>query len=981
MGATLLRALNWDLGYEQRFLAVNPSGDEINVFQTNHDDPLVESNEIVKVHSHTGVEHIQCIAYLRNHVGWTGAGTMDGNVHIFDITKPEGSLLRLQSKHNRPCNSLAFNDEGLIAASFDKSRQDSSVQVWDVTKYARLFGDSVDTDDNSGIRPQHSFLANEATLSAQFDAYDPSGKLLLAGGYKLLREFDLRDAQTSPVFQVATKYTMGLCLDHFQSTSFASHGEDGTVAIWDRRKLTESSKPLSTSESPVLVFPKLLAESLRRGLSPCFRYSTIRRGEFAAIFNGNLIRRWNTGCAPRMDKKREPTFTTGYGEKLKRQAAELYDVGDDSLFVSAVLDNTSDYPRVISFDYSPDTSSSTSTNFVCMREKGSVFRMPAVESIESLDFNSYNDFSITGPEGTSTEFTDIPQEQSGLQAMRPTPGAPAYPARPYEEITSTIGDDESTEQLSTLRAIYRHEDRKASLEDEYVPLQQVLHLSEVMNKDICSVIRQRAVLGYGVECDKNVSVLTQTEGAGASLSLRNTWKWLSLAKKSLEKGTMIREGVDLGFVGVLAMWKGSEELVGQNRAKQKTKISEQELNRAVRAIVSKKGEKSAGINVLNLSDRKIQRKLCLIVSGWYLTEQEFDAKIEELVSIGQVEKAAAWAVFRDDVPRAIAILAQLKKERLQIMSTAVAGYLAYRDSNVNLPWNDQCRRLALELEHPYLRAIFAFISDNDWWDVLDEHALPLRERLGIAIRFLSDKDLSKYLERVADTVVARGELEGVVLTGLTPRGIDLLQSYVDRTSDVQTAALMAQYAVPRYFRDRRVDHWIDSYRELLNSWNMFKTRAIFDVKRARNSKTSNGSTTMKSAPRQVYLQCLRCNKSIYSNQPKQKAASNAQLIFKQFNARLNLKDQRGSKVCSHCGAPLPRCSICLMSLGTPVAPTAGMNAGESDSGYQILHQNFSNKFSFCLSCGHGYHARHAEEWFSKHYVCPVPDCNCKCNSK
>ena len=30
------------------------------------------------------------------------------------------------------------------------------------------------------------------------------------------------------------------------------------------------------------------------------------------------------------------------------------------------------------------------------------------------------------------------------------------------------------------------------------------------------------------------------------------------------------------------------------------------------------------------------------------------------------------------------------------------------------------------IDDPYLRAIFAFIADDDWWDVLDESSLSLR---------------------------------------------------------------------------------------------------------------------------------------------------------------------------------------------------------------------------------------------------------------
>jgi hypothetical protein len=36
---------------------------------------------------------------------------------------------------------------------------------------------------------------------------------------------------------------------------------------------------------------------------------------------------------------------------------------------------------------------------------------------------------------------------------------------------------------------------------------------------------------------------------------------------------------------------------------------------------------------------------------------------------------------------------------------------------------------------------------------------------------------------------------GLALTGLTDRGVDLLQAYLDRTGDVQTAALLAAFII------------------------------------------------------------------------------------------------------------------------------------------------------------------------------------------
>ncbi|WPK24616.1 hypothetical protein PUMCH_001895 [Australozyma saopauloensis] len=1004
MSGSIVRAINWDLGYEQRFLAINPLRDEVSLYQTHHENPPVESNSISKTHSYKNIEQIQCLSYLRPHVGWTGVGTMDGIVHVFDVTKPASPTLRLRTKHNRPCNSLSFNDGSLVAASFDKSRQDNSLQIWDLVKHTSIFSTSTEVNESVVARPSHGYLSNEATLSTVFNLGDPSGTLLMAGSYKLLREFDLRDSSPTPIYQVATKCTLRITLDPLQPHIFSSVGDDGTLSIWDRRKLLDTARGPVASELPVLQFNKLLNDGLRRGNSLCFRFSTIRRGEFSAIFNGNLIRRWNTGCVPIAKDLSPPTFTDSLSvlSGLKQQSAQLYDPHEELFFVAMVLDCKTDLPNVTSFDYSPDTSSHTSTNFVCMREKGLVFRMPVVESVEAIDFNSYNEFSTAGPEGSYTKFAeDQSLTTDNVKQSAPIQGAhlQSHEARGVdsEEVTSTLGDEESTGPINHSNthlpndSFSEHEKNIKKFHEEsnsYYPLRSTVGLTDVMRTDICYVMRQRALCGYSVDCEANFRILEQTQGPGASLSLQNTWRWISLAKKSLEKGTMLCKGVDLGYVGVLAMWKGVEELAGQDRAfitddKEQIKptgssVTKQMFSNAVRSMIANKEKKSAGISVFKSSEHKLQRKLSLIVSGWYLTEDEFDSKLNDLVSMGQIEKAAGWAVFHANVPRAIEILSQAKNERLRLMSTAIAGYEAFKGSTTNLPWNDLCRKLSLELENPYLRAIFAFISDNDWWDVLDEHALPLRERLGIAARFLADKDLNVYLNRIAVNVVNRGELEGLILTGITPRGIDLLQSYVDKTSDVQTAALIAQYAVPRYFKDERVNHWVDCYRNLLNSWGLFKTRAKFDVARTRSSKTYAGMTVVKPTPRQVFLQCGRCKKNM-ALPAKGKGPTNNSILMQKFNARNNPKVvHRDMNSCPHCGVALPRCAICLLSLG---APMADYDIGLSSMASTTQIESFKNKFSFCLSCGHGYHAHHAEEWFSKHYVCPVPDCVCRCNSK
>lgn len=991
----IVRALNWDEGYEQQFVAVNPIGDEVLLYQTSHEDPNVETNDLIKLQSRTGFDSIQCLSYSFYTKGLISVGQVNGNVCVFDINDPNSSVLKLRPKQSRPCNAVSFNNNGLVAGGFDKGRQDNSLQIWNIEHYSK-------SSSNDHIkRPSFSYIPNEAILSTIFH---PDKEFnLLCGSYKYLREIDLRVEQ--PIFQMATRCTSGLQIDPFQTHYFSSFSEDGSLAIWDRRKLVSTKHNILT-ESPVLNFNKLLDTS-RKNTSPCFRYSTIRKGEFSSIFNGEIIRRWQTGVVPATETI--PTIKRDENQvlqSLKSQSNQLYKPNEDSLFVSLVLDIKPDYSRIISFDYSPDLISSTSNNLVCMRQSGSVFRMPVVECIENLDFNSYNEFVITGPDGSETKFlndtNNIKVKQNNLlnrinDFSLSNNDLNKLAKNDYEleslierrtknrenyDINSDLDSQEGT--ADTVRIDDTDED-----EEEIMSLNNFLDVSQVIEYDICSTIRKRASLGYGHDCEKNIRVLESIDNMDNQLSLRNTWKWLSLAKKSLDKGTMISNGIDLGFLGVLGIWNGIEKLTNPNRFNKDIEAySDSFFSNTIKSIVASKGKKAAAINIPSNSERKAQRKLCLIVSGWYFSDEEFDERLNILINLGFIEKAAGWAVFHGNVNKAIEILASSKKSRLRLMATAVAGYLAYKNSNVNSPWKDQCRRMASELDDPYLRAIFAFIADNDWWDVLDEHSLPLRERLGVALRFLSDKDLTVYLNRIGDTVVAKGELEGLILTGITAKGIDLIQGYVDRTSDVQTAALIVSYGSPRYLIDERVDHWIDCYRNLLNSWGMFSIRAKFDVNRTKLSKTRNGNVTLKAIPKQVYLQCPKCNKNILkSRNTNLNKNANNQVLIKQFN-KMSSNNNQDLKSCMNCGAQLPRCSVCLLSLGTPVPfedsgklVEDGINMNNSVSNISAIIENkFREWFSFCLNCNHGCHAFHAEEWFSKHYVCPVPDCNCRCNS-
>ena len=109
------------------------------------------------------------------------------------------------------------------------------------------------------------------------------------------------------------------------------------------------------------------------------------------------------------------------------------------------------------------------------------------------------------------------------------------------------------------------------------------------------------------------------------------------------------------------------------------------------------------------------------------------------------------------------------------------------------------------------------------------------------------------------------------------------------------------------------------------------------------------------------------------------------------NSSLGLKNQDGApnqwlskmkpvlSCCPTCRKPLPRCSICMLSLGV-LNPFVELTKDRSKNAESQSHGSlpFAEWFTWCMRCKHGGHAHHLVGWFSKHSVCPVSDCDCPC---
>ena len=369
------------------------------------------------------------------------------------------------------------------------------------------------------------------------------------------------------------------------------------------------------------------------------------------------------------------------------------------------------------------------------------------------------------------------------------------------------------------------------------------------------------------------------------------------------------------------------------------------------------------------TDFLAHRQLCLCTCGFGLTDEQLEDAVRDLVRQGQNTRAAALAIIHDHRKLAFQALrrgtaSSIHKE----LSLALAGYAR---GTANDDWDETLLEVAKELNDPYARAILALVRDGDWHDVLAETSLPLKDRVGVALMYLDDQELTLYIKETTAESIKQGDIEGIVLTGLTEKAVQLFQSYVVKFSDLQTAILAMSFTSPRYFTDYRVDVWRESYRAILNTYRMFIPRIQFDVQSTKLSTPPNRKPLLAPALRQVSLRCNNCDQSLDRNSDSAAPPGlNASLSTNHQGSIFG--DAKSGTVCPKCGRHMPRCVICMMWLGMPDPHTKG-GAIAGDKRHPM-----ADFISVCRGCWHMSHGAHAEEWFAGHEVCPVPDCECRC---
>ncbi|XP_007425343.1 GATOR complex protein MIOS [Python bivittatus] len=472
-------------------------------------------------------------------------------------------------------------------------------------------------------------------------------------------------------------------------------------------------------------------------------------------------------------------------------------------------------------------------------------------------------------------------------------------------------------------------------------------------RDIATKMRLRALSRYGLDTEQvwRNHVLAGNEDP----QLKSLWYTLHFMKQ-------YTEDMDQKFTGN----KGSLVYAGI-KSIVKTSMGTTENLRH-----SRSGSDRHADIIQYLSE---ERSLALQLCGWVKKGADLDVEpfLCCLEQEGDWERAAAVALFNLDIRRAIQIMNKGASSgkgdlNLNVVAMALSGYTDEKNSL----WREMCSTLRLQLNNPYLCAMFAFLTceSGSYDGVLNESNVAVRDRVAFACKFLTDAQLNRFIEKLTNEMKEAGNLEGILLTGLTKDGVDLMESYVDRTGDVQTASYcMLQGSPSEVLKDERVQYWIETYRNLLDAWRFWHKRAEFDIHRSKLDPSSKPLA-------QVFVSCNFCGKSISyscSTIPHQGRG------FSQYGVSGSPTKSKVTS-CPGCRKPLPRCALCLINMGTPVSCCPG--GSKSDEKVDLSKDKklaqFNNWFTWCHNCRHGGHAGHMLSWFRDHNECPVSACSCKC---
>ncbi|KJX96835.1 hypothetical protein TI39_contig598g00029 [Zymoseptoria brevis] len=786
-------------------------------------------------------------------------------VKLHDNGQPSETVANFKLKQQRKCNSIALSSQNWLAVALDKTRSDVCLNIFDA---------NIDQSSHDSI-PIRRLCPAEVVSSVRFFPGQPQ-ELVVAAQRSVIRLYDLRDGYfgSGSNAQVSTRNVNNIAIDPLDTNYFASAGSTGDpeLSVWDKRWLVQSSGGSSNS-GPVFDMKPAVDNAARTSIWS-LRYSGQRRGRLGICSSrGELkvIDMAESRSSALQSSDYLPVNPHGGSAWASNRYVSQTRSIEQPFVGTEDADPTS---KLIAFDWVVGDSALDEQAVLALRPSRRVDVVCVPCSIpHAVITEGRHDLGVSFMDVAITDVTPTMAVMDPPILMAPQT---AEDFGPWEHMVASTHTETVDHKV--------HCDPRSPL------------LSRVLAPSI--IHRERCRKGYLFDCEKNSKIVA------GDWSLERLWEIVERFQEQAADGGMVAESLDLSYVGVAAI---NAENIGTN-PRRKLSPSPAKVEEAVSELVASRQLPSFdGVR----TEHADHRQLCLEMCGWRYTTETLSEECQELVEKGLYYQAIVQAVLHERKHVALNILRSLIRNKI-VLNIGLGPLLA--SDNINEEQREMCLWMAADTDDPALKALLTFLTTGTWRDVMKTNYLHLGYRVALGLKYLNDTELAGFIQSETARAVKNGDLEGLLLTGLGEQAMDLLQTYVSKTNDLQTAVLAMAFTNPLYVDDARWNMWKETYFNQMQSWRAFSERAKFVIQHSRMSRTWEGQSVLPAPTGQLTLRCNHCQSSL-SRHDGRSLADNTR--------GLNGPNASAGIICPKCGRHMPRCGICNLWLGTPDSSRRG----------------------------------------------------------
>lgn len=305
-------------------------------------------------------------------------GQTSGEASLVDLSAGQEGSVTFPVRSQRTCNAVGTNTKNWLAVGLEKVRNnDFCLNIWDLNQRITS-ASSTRLSSKTSSEPLHKLAGGESITSLRFFQDQPQ---LLAAGVKgqFIRLYDLREPNSTFSLQFTTRCVNNIAVDTQDENYLASclPSNQPTVAVWDRRMVTRTNVPqygfgmyvgqASQRPEPSVELSEVVdVKSQIWGL----RFSKTHRGHFGVLSSTGHLRMLKLGFDHSFGSEEHQDST---GDWQKQQPSGVY-VQDSQNFASATTESldAEALKRIVSFDFTTATTTSNHSKIITLSGHGDI---------------------------------------------------------------------------------------------------------------------------------------------------------------------------------------------------------------------------------------------------------------------------------------------------------------------------------------------------------------------------------------------------------------------------------------------------------------------------------------------------------------------------------------------------------------------------------------------------------------------------------